>query len=91
MKEGKKTFFGNKLVPEEEKEGKVRSLFTSVAGKYDLMNDLMSFGTHRLWKRFLATKTGLRPGDIALDVAGGTADLAILMARQVGEGGKGRL
>jgi demethylmenaquinone methyltransferase/2-methoxy-6-polyprenyl-1,4-benzoquinol methylase len=88
MKEDKKTYFGNKLIPEEEKEGRVRTLFTSVAEKYDLMNDLMSFGTHRLWKRFLGTKTGLRPGDTALDVAGGTADLAILMARQVGEDGK---
>jgi demethylmenaquinone methyltransferase/2-methoxy-6-polyprenyl-1,4-benzoquinol methylase len=88
VKEGKKTFFGNKLISEEEKEGRVRELFTSVAGKYDLMNDLMSFGTHRLWKRFLAMNTGLRPGDKALDVAGGTADLAILMASQVGESGE---
>jgi demethylmenaquinone methyltransferase/2-methoxy-6-polyprenyl-1,4-benzoquinol methylase len=88
MKEGKKTYFGNELIPEEEKKGRVGEVFTSVAGRYDLMNDLMSFGTHRLWKRFLAAKTGLRPGDTALDVAGGTADLAILMAAQVGESGK---
>lgn len=88
MKESKKTHFGNELIPEDEKQGRIRELFTSVAGKYDLMNDLMSFGTHRLWKRFLASRTGLRPGDKALDVAGGTADLTILMAHQVGEAGK---
>jgi demethylmenaquinone methyltransferase/2-methoxy-6-polyprenyl-1,4-benzoquinol methylase len=88
MKESKKTYFGNRLIPEEEKEGKVKELFTSVATKYDLMNDLMSFGTHRLWKRFVASKTELSPGQRVLDVAGGTADLALLMAARVGPDGK---
>ena len=84
----KTTHFGNKVVPEEEKKGMVKDVFTTVAGKYDLMNDLMSFGTHRLWKRFVAERTGLNPGDRAIDVAGGTGDLARLMARKVGERGR---
>jgi demethylmenaquinone methyltransferase/2-methoxy-6-polyprenyl-1,4-benzoquinol methylase len=84
----KTTHFGNKLVPEEEKKGRVRDIFSSVADKYDLMNDLMSFGTHRLWKKFVIEKTRLRPGESAIDVAGGTGDLAMLMAREVGEDGR---
>lgn len=84
----KNTHFGNKSVPVEEKKGMVRDVFTSVAARYDLMNDLMSLGTHRLWKRFVLNKTGLRPGQSAIDVAGGTADLTIGMAKQVGESGK---
>jgi demethylmenaquinone methyltransferase/2-methoxy-6-polyprenyl-1,4-benzoquinol methylase len=84
----KETHFGNKNVPVEEKKGMVKDVFDSVAGKYDLMNDLMSLGTHRLWKRFVLEKTGLRAGQKAIDVAGGTADLAIGMAAQVGETGK---
>lgn len=83
----KMTFFGNKLIPEEEKEKKVREVFDSVAEKYDLMNDLMSMGTHRIWKRLIASETGLRPNQSALDVAGGTGDISILMADRVGEGG----
>lgn len=83
----KMTFFGNKLVPEEEKQKKVREVFDSVAGKYDLMNDLMSMGTHRLWKRLIARETGLKPGESALDVAGGTADIALLMSDRVGQSG----
>ncbi len=84
----KTTHFGNKVIPEEEKKGRVADIFTAVAGKYDLMNDLMSFGTHRIWKRFVAERTGLHQGDRALDVAGGTGDLARLMARRVGEKGR---
>ena len=84
----KETHFGNKVVPTEEKKDLVKEVFDSVAGKYDLMNDLMSLGTHRLWKRFVLAKMGLRPGESALDVAGGTGDLAIGMARQVGSKGK---
>ena len=84
----KETHFGNKSVPVEEKKGMVKEVFDSVAGKYDLMNDLMSLGTHRIWKRFVLEKTGLRPGQSAIDVAGGTADLTIGMAKQVGEDGK---
>lgn len=83
----KMTYFGNKLIPEEEKQGKVREIFDSVAGKYDLMNDLMSLGTHRVWKRLIAAETGLREGQSAIDVAGGTADIAMLMAKRAGEKG----
>ncbi len=83
----KMTFFGNKLVPEEEKQKKVREVFDSVAEKYDLMNDLMSMGTHRFWKRLIARETGLKSGESALDVAGGTADIALLMSDRVGPSG----
>jgi len=79
--------FGYKEVPAAEKAKHVRAVFDSVAGKYDLMNDLMSAGVHRLWKRYLLGQTGLRPGQAALDVAGGTGDLAAGMAEQVGERG----
>ena len=81
------THFGYEQVPTGEKVGRVRDVFDSVANNYDLMNDLMSGGLHRLWKRFTLTKTGLRKGDIALDVAGGTADLTAGMSRQVGDSG----
>jgi demethylmenaquinone methyltransferase / 2-methoxy-6-polyprenyl-1,4-benzoquinol methylase len=81
------THFGYEEVPTDEKVGRVRKVFDSVANNYDLMNDLMSGGLHRLWKRFTLTKTGLREGDIALDVAGGTADLTAGMSRQVGDTG----
>jgi demethylmenaquinone methyltransferase/2-methoxy-6-polyprenyl-1,4-benzoquinol methylase len=81
------TDFGFEQVPVNEKAKRVRSVFESVAANYDLMNDLMSFGAHRLWKRFTLSQTGLRPGMRALDVAGGTGDLALGMARQVGESG----
>ncbi|HSQ68692.1 MAG TPA: bifunctional demethylmenaquinone methyltransferase/2-methoxy-6-polyprenyl-1,4-benzoquinol methylase UbiE [Steroidobacteraceae bacterium] len=76
--------FGYEQVAAPEKAKRVRAVFDSVAGKYDLMNDLMSAGIHRLWKRFALAQTGLRPGQSALDVAGGTGDLAAGMARQVG-------
>lgn len=81
------TDFGYQRVAPEEKTRRVRGVFDSVAGKYDVMNDLMSFGVHRLWKRFTLARTGLRPGGVALDLAGGTGDLARAMARQVGAGG----
>jgi demethylmenaquinone methyltransferase / 2-methoxy-6-polyprenyl-1,4-benzoquinol methylase len=81
------TDFGYENVPVGAKRARVRAVFDSVADKYDLMNDLMSGGVHRLWKRFALTQTGLRPGQRALDVAGGTGDLAAGMARQVGESG----
>jgi demethylmenaquinone methyltransferase/2-methoxy-6-polyprenyl-1,4-benzoquinol methylase len=80
--------FGFEKVPRAEKAQRVRSVFASVAGKYDLMNDLMSFGVHRLWKHFTLSLTGLRPGQQALDVAGGTGDLALGMLRQVGKDGR---
>jgi demethylmenaquinone methyltransferase / 2-methoxy-6-polyprenyl-1,4-benzoquinol methylase len=81
------TDFGYQEVPVGEKAARVRAVFESVAGNYDLMNDLMSGGVHRLWKKFTLSQTGLRPGQRALDVAGGTGDLAAGMAKQVGNGG----
>jgi demethylmenaquinone methyltransferase/2-methoxy-6-polyprenyl-1,4-benzoquinol methylase len=79
--------FGYEQVPAREKARRVRAVFDSVADKYDIMNDLMSAGVHRLWKRYALAQTGLRPGMWALDVAGGTGDLAAGMAQQVGEQG----
>jgi demethylmenaquinone methyltransferase/2-methoxy-6-polyprenyl-1,4-benzoquinol methylase len=79
--------FGNERVPWREKARRVRGVFDSVAGNYDRMNDLMSAGAHRLWKRFTLSLTNLRPGQRALDVAGGTGDLAAGLARQVGGSG----
>ncbi len=81
------TDFGFEQVPWSEKARRVRGVFDSVAGNYDLMNDLMSAGTHRLWKRFTLSCTNLRPGQRALDVAGGTGDLSLGMLKQVGEQG----
>src|SRR5450631_4173490 len=78
------TDFGFESVSWRDKARRVRAVFDSVAGRYDLMNDLMSGGAHRLWKRYTLSLTGLRPGDRALDVAGGTGDLALGLARQVG-------
>ena len=83
-----KVDFGYEQVAKADKADRVRSVFTSVAPKYDLMNDLMSFGAHRLWKRFTLSLTGLRAGQRALDVAGGTGDLALGLLRQVGKTGR---
>jgi demethylmenaquinone methyltransferase / 2-methoxy-6-polyprenyl-1,4-benzoquinol methylase len=80
--------FGFEKVPWAQKAERVRAVFSSVAGKYDLMNDLMSFGAHRLWKHFTLSLTGLKAGQRALDVAGGTGDLARGLARQVGKTGR---
>jgi demethylmenaquinone methyltransferase / 2-methoxy-6-polyprenyl-1,4-benzoquinol methylase len=82
-----KTHFGFELVAAEEKARRVRGVFESVAGKYDLMNDLMSGGMHRAWKRFTIETSGVRQGARVLDVAGGTADLARLFADRVGPAG----
>jgi demethylmenaquinone methyltransferase/2-methoxy-6-polyprenyl-1,4-benzoquinol methylase len=79
--------FGYEKVSPAEKTARVRGVFDSVADKYDLMNDLMSGGLHRLWKRFTLSQTGLRPGQSALDVASGTGDLGAGIARQVGPTG----
>lgn len=87
MSEHRATDFGYEQVPWGEKQRRVRGVFDSVARNYDLMNDLMSGGAHRLWKRFTLSLTGLRPGQRALDVAGGTGDLTAGLARQVGERG----
>jgi demethylmenaquinone methyltransferase/2-methoxy-6-polyprenyl-1,4-benzoquinol methylase len=79
--------FGFERVSPAEKTARVRDVFDSVAGNYDLMNDLMSGGLHRLWKRFALGQTGLRPGQSALDVASGTGDIGAGLARQVGPSG----
>jgi demethylmenaquinone methyltransferase/2-methoxy-6-polyprenyl-1,4-benzoquinol methylase len=83
----KTTDFGYQQVPEDDKARRVAGVFDSVAGRYDLMNDLMSGGLHRLWKRFAVEQSRVRPGERVLDVAGGTADLARLYARRVGARG----
>src|SRR6185436_17074400 len=80
--------FGYERVPWADKKRRVRGVFDSVAQRYDLMNDVMSGGMHRLWKRFALAHTGLRPGQQALDVAAGSADLALGLARRVGRGGR---
>jgi demethylmenaquinone methyltransferase / 2-methoxy-6-polyprenyl-1,4-benzoquinol methylase len=82
------TDFGFEQVRRTEKAQRVRGVFDSVAPNYDLMNDLMSVGVHRLWKQFALSLTGLRPGQRALDVAGGTGDLSAGLARQVGAAGR---
>src|ERR1700690_3807096 len=85
---GRTVDFGFEKVAWGDKAARVRSVFASVAGKYDVMNDLMSFGVHRLWKHFTLSLTGLRPGQHALDVAGGTGDLAAGLLKQVGKSGR---
>ncbi|HUU73671.1 MAG TPA: bifunctional demethylmenaquinone methyltransferase/2-methoxy-6-polyprenyl-1,4-benzoquinol methylase UbiE [Burkholderiales bacterium] len=82
------TDFGFEKVDEERKAGKVAGVFSSVAGRYDLMNDLMSGGLHRLWKRFAVELSGVREGARVLDVAGGTGDVASLLARRAGATGQ---
>jgi demethylmenaquinone methyltransferase/2-methoxy-6-polyprenyl-1,4-benzoquinol methylase len=84
----KTTDFGYQKVAEEEKTRKVAGVFDSVAARYDLMNDLMSGGLHRLWKRFAVEASGVRPGESVLDVAAGTGDLARLFAGRVGAQGE---
>jgi demethylmenaquinone methyltransferase/2-methoxy-6-polyprenyl-1,4-benzoquinol methylase len=84
----KTTHFGFQKVAESEKASKVRSVFSSVASSYDVMNDLMSFGLHRLWKTFTVQIAGVRKGDRVLDVAGGTADLSLAFAKRVGPTGQ---
>ena len=87
MADDRSTDFGFERVALADKARRVRGVFDSVADNYDLMNDLMSAGAHRLWKRFTLALANLRPGQQALDVAGGSGDLAAGMARQVGERG----
>lgn len=81
------THFGFETVDEREKASRVRRVFDSVAPKYDLMNDLMSGGLHRLWKAYTVTVANVREGDQVLDIAGGTGDLALAFARKVGASG----
>ncbi len=84
----KTTHFGYESIAESEKAGRVAKVFESVAGRYDVMNDLMSAGLHRLWKRFALAISGVQEGDRVLDVASGTGDLAKLFSRRVGPLGK---
>ncbi len=83
-----KTHFGFEQVAADDKARRVRGVFDSVAGKYDLMNDLLSVGMHRLWKRFAVNASGVRAGMRVLDLAGGTGDLARLFADRVGTTGE---
>jgi len=82
------THFGYLKVPEEDKAKWVRRHFNTVASKYDFMNSLLSLGTHHIWKRIAVAMMGLKPGDRVLDVCGGTADLALLAARELGQSGR---
>ncbi|MDJ0709648.1 MAG: bifunctional demethylmenaquinone methyltransferase/2-methoxy-6-polyprenyl-1,4-benzoquinol methylase UbiE [Woeseiaceae bacterium] len=81
------THFGYQTVETDEKAGLVRGVFDSVASRYDIMNDLMSAGLHRLWKRYTIDQAAVRPGNVVLDLAGGTGDLARAFAKQVGPDG----
>ena len=83
----KTTHFGFKEVPESDKAGMVFDVFDSVASKYDLMNDLMSFGVHRFWKHFTVQQARIRKGQQILDVAGGTGDMTVRFARALGGNG----
>ena len=82
------THFGYQTVSEDDKVHKVAEVFHSVAAKYDVMNDLMSAGLHRIWKTFTIAQTGVRPGFKVLDIAGGTGDLAKAFAKQAGPSGE---
>ena len=82
------TDFGYQTVPEEDKVRKVAQVFHSVASRYDVMNDLMSGGLHRIWKSFTIGQAGVRPGFKVLDIAGGTGDLARAFAKQAGPSGE---
>jgi demethylmenaquinone methyltransferase/2-methoxy-6-polyprenyl-1,4-benzoquinol methylase len=82
------THFGFETVDETEKAKRVRGVFDSVASKYDVMNDLMSGGLHRLWKAYTVTVANLKEGDRALDIAGGTGDLSMAFAKKVGKTGQ---
>ncbi len=82
------THFGYQQVAENEKAKRVAGVFDSVATRYDVMNDLMSAGLHRLWKAFTIGKSGVKAGDRVLDVAGGTGDLSLAFAKRVGPSGQ---
>ncbi len=84
----KQTHFGYQTVDEAEKAAKVAEVFHSVADRYDVMNDLMSAGMHRVWKRFLQLKANVRPGMRCLDIAGGTGDVSRLLATDAGPSGQ---
>ncbi len=82
------THFGYREVPTADKQKLVGEVFSSVAGKYDLMNDLMSLGIHRVWKRYFVATAQVKPGDRVLDLAGGTGDIAALLRERVGDSGQ---
>ncbi|BBB23367.1 ubiquinone/menaquinone biosynthesis methyltransferase UbiE [Abyssogena phaseoliformis symbiont OG214] len=82
------THFGFKQVATNDKQSLVRDVFNSVASKYDLMNDVLSFGAHRLWKRYTIASSNVKAGDKVLDIAGGTGDLAIEFRKKVGDNGQ---
>jgi demethylmenaquinone methyltransferase/2-methoxy-6-polyprenyl-1,4-benzoquinol methylase len=84
----KTTHFGYQQVDVDQKQGLVKGVFDSVASKYDLMNDVMSLGTHRLWKNYTIASSNVSKGDKVLDIAGGTGDLAIKFRKKVGDSGK---
>ncbi|MBV1932968.1 MAG: bifunctional demethylmenaquinone methyltransferase/2-methoxy-6-polyprenyl-1,4-benzoquinol methylase UbiE [Porticoccaceae bacterium] len=88
MASEKTTDFGYQQVPVDDKVDKVADVFHSVAAKYDIMNDLMSAGVHRIWKRFTIELSGVRKGHKVLDIAGGTGDLALKFCKLVGDEGK---
>jgi demethylmenaquinone methyltransferase/2-methoxy-6-polyprenyl-1,4-benzoquinol methylase len=88
MEDRPTTDFGFDEIPAAEKQARVGAVFTSVAQKYDLMNDVMSLGVHHLWKRFTLEMCGLRAGHRVLDLAGGTGDLALRQAQMVGASGQ---
>lgn len=83
-----KTHFGYQTVDKDDKQGMVAGVFHSVAAKYDIMNDVMSFGIHRLWKRFTIDASAVRPGNKVLDLAGGTGDLTRKFSEIVGDNGQ---
>lgn len=86
--EENKTHFGYETVGENEKARRVADVFDSVANRYDLMNDIMSGGMHRLWKAFTIARSGVREGSRVLDIAGGTGDLSLAFAKKVGKTGQ---
>ncbi len=88
MNAQKQTHFGFEQVAETDKARRVAGVFDSVAGRYDLMNDLMSGGLHRLWKVFTIDRSGVREGSRVLDVAGGTGDLSLAFAKRAGKSGQ---
>ena len=88
LSEDQETHFGFRAVKESEKASMVGDVFSSVASNYDVMNDFMSLGVHRLWKRFAVSQSGLKPGGHVLDVAAGSGDLSRRFAQQVGPSGR---
>ena len=88
MSDNKQTHFGYETVAESDKARKVAEVFHSVANRYDVMNDLMSLGLHRIWKRFAALQAAVKPGARILDIAGGTGDISRLLSKDAGPTGE---